>query len=295
MEIQPNPYRQVSLYNPETRRPRVLKIKKSDFETEAALEEYVNALKKDNRTKNAEWRKPQRLGKYAELVAKTDQPQPFKPVELPPILTTPILDHLKLEANTGSTVVIYGSSKRGKSTLMMYLYDRLIDSKDYVATLFAGNPHLKMYRDKRLLIGYGFGPQQSKYIMLQQYINSRTNNRYRFLNMFDDIIDQKYNGIVQKMVLTYRNSNISMIMCLQDLKMLSRQSRANVNHTIFFGNNRVEEDQIVIDEYLKSALDRRGISGVKTQITWFQMATKNHGFVYLNNITGEISCHRLAV
>lgn len=295
MQAQPAPYRQVSLYDPTIGRSRNVKVKRSDFETEAELDKYVAALKADNRAKNAEWRKQQRLAKAQELVAKTDKPVDFTPYPLPQPSTVPILDKLHLDPNTGSTVVIYGSSKRGKSTLMMYLYDRLIDTKDYVSTLFAGNPHLKMYKDKRLLIGYGFGPQQTKYIMLQQYVNSRVGNKYRFLNMFDDIIDQKYNGVIQKMVLTYRNSNISMIMCLQDLKMLSRQARANVNHTIFFGNNRVEEDQIVIQEYLKSALDRMGISGLKQQLTWFQMATKNHGFVYLNNVTGDISCHRLNI
>lgn len=294
-EEEPKRFRKVALYDPTIKRNRYRKIKVSDFDSPSELDRYVLALKAENKAKNAEWRKQQRLEKAREVLTRVEQPRPLEPINLPAPPTLPILDHLRLDQKTGSTVVIYGSSKRGKSTLMMYLYDKLIESKDYISTLFAGNPQLKMYSDKRLIIGYGFGKQQSNYIMLQQFINIKLNNRYRFLNMFDDIIDQKYNGVVQKMVLTYRNSNISMIMCLQDLKMLSRQSRANVNHTIFFGNNRVEEDTIVINEYLKSALDRLGCSGTKSQVQWFQAATQNHGFVYLNNITGDISCHRLAV
>lgn len=297
-------YKSVSLYNPETRKQKVVHIKRSDFETEEDLNTYCNALKAENRKKNAEWRRLNRQKVYAAKVAAVTIPSPeskltTEMVLSPEINTAALHKHsssvkLDLSSRTGSTIVIYGSSKRGKSTLMMHIYKKYFKSKDSINTLFSGNPHLKVYKnDKRLLIGYGFTDQHAKYVQMQQYINVKTDNHYKFVDLFDDIIDQKHAPIVNKLMLTYRNANISMIMCLQYVYLLSKQNRANVNHTFIFGMNSTEDQRGIIDLILAPYLVEIGITRMDDQIQWFREVTTDHGFIYLNNIKNEMLLGRL--
>lgn len=299
-------YVKVSLYNPETHKSHSICVKKSDFDTHEELVAYCKQLKDENKIKNAAYRRDKRREGIVNVIAKIEQDVmmsdiPPQTVENPDSLSIKAPKAksritLDLDKKTGSTIVIYGSSKRGKSTLMMHLYEKYFKAKDRVNTLFSGNPHLKVYKkDKNLLVGYGFTPEHARYIQMQHYVNVKTSNEYKFTNLFDDIIDQKYSGIVNKMVLTYRNANISMIMALQYVYLLSKQNRANVNHTFVFGMNSVEDIKAVIDVILRPYFIELGIINPDQMIKFFKAVTSDHGFMYIDNIKATISFHRLDV
>jgi hypothetical protein len=289
-------YKQVSLYNPETRKTKNILIKKSDFNTEDELNAYCKKLRDDNKVKNAEWRRQQRVTRYNDTLAVNAIPDPVVlPIDIvPPPKNQSSRVALDLDGRTGNTIVIYGSSKRGKSTLMMHLYKKYFRSKDRINTLFSGNPQLRVYRkDKRLLVGYGFNDASARYIQMQQYVNVNTNHEYTFTNLFDDIIDQKHAPIVNKLILTYRNSKISSIICLQYVYLLSKQNRANINHTFIFGMNSVEDCRGIIELILRPYFTEMGFKTIEDQIKYFKHVTDDHGFFYLDNVKSKLSTHRL--
>jgi len=283
-------YKQIGLYDAETKKSKTVNIKRSKFENEDLLNEYCKQLREENRERNRLYR--------IQMAANPTVSIRHEPMVLPGT-ESPTIKHLsgvkmKLDPKTGSTVVIYGSSKRGKSTLMMRLYDKYFKSNKIISTLFSDNPQLKVYKgNEDLIIGHGFSEESARYIQLQQFINTKTDNEYKFLELFDDIIDAKASGVINKLVLTYRNSNISMIMCLQYVFLLSKANRANINHTFVFGMNSGEDCESVIDVVLKSYFNDLGVIGLVNQLKFFREVTADHGFIYIDNIAATISFHRL--
>lgn len=298
-------YKRISLYSAETGKTKCVQLRKANFATPEELEAYANALKEEQKQRNAQWKQQKLRGKLDELTEKIEQNADAIPHD-PKNLITPLAANLppvssdvnlNLDQSTGNTIVIYGSSKRGKTTLMMYLYMKYFSyhhDKSLISTLFSGNPQLKTYRqDSKLLVGYGFNDASEKYVQLQQYINVKTKNRYKFLDMFDDIIEQKHSRIINRLILTYRNSAISTILCLQYVKMLSKSNRASVNHTFVFGSNTAEDEKNIIDTLLKPYLIAAGMPDYKTQVAFYRAMTADHGFIYLDNVHCKMTFHRL--
>jgi len=224
---------------------------------------------------------------------------------------------IEIDPSQGSTIAIFGSSKRGKSQLIAYLYKHKFVSyksearnsenhktkktksgkkkptSHYVSTLFADNPQIPLYNLPLLLRSHGFGRAHEKYIMMQHFVQMRTDNQYKFLNMFDDIIDEKHSRIMNKLILSMRNSNVSTIIALQYVKLLSTSNRANINHTFIFGMNQAEDEMRTIDLLLRPYLIQKGIKKKDEQIAFFRLATRDHGFIYLNNLKNRMTLHRL--
>lgn len=291
-------YRRVNLYDAETGKRSTKSLKRIDFKCEEDLEAAADELKAAQRRKNADYKTAKIAANVSEGIARAKKNDLIEKVvsivePIPPPYHSPEVS-LRLDAGTGNTTVIYGSSKRGKTTLMMHLYKRYYADKKNICTMFSGNPHLKVYKgDKNLLIGYGFTPRHAKYIQMQQVINVKTKNKYSFVNLFDDIIDSKYSSIINKMVLTYRNANISMIMCLQYVCMFSKANRGSINNTFVFGANSTEDARGIIDKVLRSYLVDLGFKDINSQLAFYKMITADHGFFYIDNIKGTMSFHRL--
>jgi len=283
--------KRVALYNAETKKQKTTIVKRANFQSDEEFTAYIDKLKSDNRAANKAHKNKTTRENIERTLAIDPVVVPDRPME---VNAAPV--DLKLDPDTGNTMVIYGSSKRGKTTLMMHLYAKyyLPESKKYITTLFSGNPQLRIYRgDKRMIIGYGFNARSSKYIQLQQYINVKTKNRYKFLNLFDDIVDQKHAPILNKLILTYRNAQISSIMCLQYVYLLSKANRSSVNHTFIFGSNTAEDEKNIIDALLKPYLLQMGLRSLADQLAFYRASTRDHGFIYLDNIRNKMSVHRL--
>lgn len=272
--------KRICVYDAELKKNTTKALFCDNYKTEQELQDAIEKVKADQREKN-------RL--YKEMIYSRTQ------TKISNIEPQKNLNDFIIDENTGTSTVILGSSKRGKSTLMMYIYKKFYEpAKDLISTLFSGNFHIDVYKSaKNLLIGDGFTELSEKYVKMQKFINSKTKNRYHFLNMFDDILDTKYRTIVNRLIMTYRNANISTIMCLQYSFLMSKMNRANVNNIIIFGCNSEEAKKDIIELYLKQQLINLGFKSYQDRLNFFDEVTKDYGFFYLNNVTGHFSIHRI--
>lgn len=195
-------------------------------------------------------------------------------VSLPPMI---------IDEGTGNTLCLFGSSKCGKTTLWTSIFHRMYNNSKYISTLFAGNPQLDEYKgmDKYLLITNGFNKLHEQYLASQHYINTQTKNKYNFLAIFDDQLDLRFSKILNKLLLSWRNSNMSTIICLQAVKILTPQSRSNLNNVILMWFNNEEAIEAALTIYLKEYFRRMKISKDRW-VNYYREMTRDHGYFYLH-------------
>lgn len=205
--------------------------------------------------------------------------------------------NLNLDQNTGNTLALYGAGKAGKTTALMHIYRKnYMNDPEFICSLFSVNSHISAYKvDKKLLKCGGFNAKGEKFIKLEKYINSKCKNKYKFANFWDDVIDMKYSKLINQMILTYRNSNISTFICMQYAYLLNKMSRANLNGVLIFNTNSNESKIDLIKTFLKPYFNRLGIIGEPEMINFFDYITKDHGFFYIDNLKNKISFHRLKI
>ncbi len=204
--------------------------------------------------------------------------------------------NLKLDQGTGNTTYLLGSSKRGKSTLMMHIFRKHYNKKNFITTLFSINSQIPLYKSKKSLIKINnFGKDAQRYIKMEQVANKRCKNKYNWSNLIDDVIDIRDNRLINNMILTYRNSKISSVICLQYSNLLSKQSRSNINNICCFAFNTDEAIEVVIKTFLKGAFNKLGIRGLDEQIEFYRKMTMDHGFIYIHPESGMISFHKLSL
>ena len=127
---------------------------------------------------------------------------------------------------------------------------------------------------------------------MTKVINGKTKNKYPFVIMLDDIIDQKMNKILMKLILSYRNSNISTVVSLQNVMLFKKENRTNVNNIIFFGFNEDRDLEDVIKRYFNSYLKNMKI---EEKILWYKENTQNHKFIYYNPRKNLFTFHQLKI
>ena len=304
--------KKIVIWNAPLKKNIAYQVNSKNFQNDKDFLDHIQMLRDKHKKENAEYRtriKEERIIFHEQIRGK-------KPIELAAIVEKEIKKHseipsnysfnsipilsdidLKLDKNTGNSTVLFGSGKRGKTTLMMHLYEKYyVPDKDFITTLFSINSHIQAYKtDSKLLRCDTFNDKSEKFIRLEKYINSKTKNKYKFLNMFDDCIDMKYSGLVNQMVLTYRNSLLSTIMCLQYTYLMSKMNRANVNNIIIFGCNSYEAACDLIKTFLRPYFIKMNVKTEPQQVELFKYVTDNHGFFYIHNATDNISFHRLKI
>ncbi len=270
--------------------------------------------------KNKEFREQLKIEKKAKLAEqpkipkKSGIPKSLKDKEqpLPPTLVDAIerkeynlikqlLEQIKydpkvnlfLDPDTGNTCGIMGSSKRGKTKLIMRLFNQYYNHKKFITLLFCLNPQITDYSEKEIIKTRGYNSECSKLIRSCQYVNVKTKNKYRFLIMMDDIIIAKHDPIVNELCLTYRNSDISTILSVQYPVNISAPNRANINNFFIFDFNTDTCCNSAIELYLKDHFIRMGLKTDNERLEFFKEVTKDHSFIYLSPANNIISFHRL--
>ena len=213
--------------------------------------------------------------------------------ELKPIVKFPEVEYmseptLHLDEGTGNTVMLVGSSKSGKTTVQMGLYNKYFT--DYISILFAQNAQLPQYKAKNLIRSDEYLP---KIIDICRRINKEKGNKFDFLFMFDDMVHLKGEKNIADLYLSLRNSNISSIISLQYLNLMNKACRGSVN-TIFAGSCNSDENILVLIKcYLLSYFKRLNIVSEIDMINYYRELTKNHGFICINPSRGEVSFLRM--
>ena len=271
---------------------RVITANTDKFESEADAKQYL-INKRD-----------ERLSKIKPIKIKVEKPVVEPVVEQPvvePVVEEPVVETNKIQytpfklnlsdmKETGSTTVIYGASKSGKTYLLKQILKKYYSSNNVITVMFADNVHANIYRDidKKIIKTSKFCPQLVKDI---HKIQKKTNNKYTWLIILDDMVLEKSDPQLLKLFLTYRNSKISLIINLQSLSLLSKSARFNGNNFIFKKCN----SQQYIDDVMRYFVGGYGVfSGkhITEQTKLFQEITKDYGFVYLDALNDEISYHK---
>ncbi len=194
--------------------------------------------------------------------------------------------------NKHFTFVVWGSSMMGKSCLIMHLYDKYFaHDKDRISTLYTHSSHIDKYQDhNNLIIRKGFKAEDKALIASHKGINEQGENAYKFLEIFDDIINIKggigkggEDDLISSLILYYRNSGVSTIISTQYEKLISKQNRSNVHSCAFFGFTNVNVVKELIESYLEPYF--KEILGddatMSDMVRLYQIATEDHGFIYL--------------
>lgn len=198
------------------------------------------------------------------------------------------------KAGTGQTALLLGSSFTGKTSLLVVALNNLIKKKAFdVIIIFTesinSEPLKKIkYRDHRVIIINCFIPEVIKWAHL---INDKTDNRYKFLFVLDDIVDMTKKAIYKKLILTYRNSNISSITVTQWPKIIGPGHRSSYHNVIFSGFRGSEAREFVIKNWLKSPMTELGMKKPLEFDAFFVKSTKfdpkdkkNNKYIHLENI-----------
>jgi hypothetical protein len=294
--------------------PELIEMQKNQFLewVEAKNKKADEAREEAKKAKLEEKLKQKNIDVQVEIKQDAEVKQPEKVLSKVKVdkLIVPDLDQTKhielkqgldlnLNPGTGNTTLLIGPSKKGKSTLLIYIYKKYFQNSDnFICILFTDNPQLAIYSSERLLVCNKFEPEL---VNMAKKINTKTNNNYNFVFLIDDIVDirsaKKFNSTVIKMFLTFRNANISTICCLQDDKLLEKNARYNVNNLILFQQNNDEAAEKIIKSYIVSYAQQLGIKGtsLEDKIIWYKNITKDHSFIYIDNINNTISINRVEV
>lgn len=203
--------------------------------------------------------------------------------------------HLKLTPHTGNTLYVLGSSKRGKSTAIMKIYDDYFGGpeRNYVSILWSVNPQTPAYKGHSKLIKASWDRHGTpQVIKIEQQIQRKTNNEYKFLNIFDDVLHVKGDETMENLIMTYRNSKISSIVAMQYTNQLQKNCRANVNGVLLFGFNTDEAIEVVIKCFLRGYLHSLGMRQMPDMINWYKRVTDDHGFIYHIPEDGTVTLHK---
>lgn len=146
---------------------------------------------------------------------------------------------------SGTTTLILGSSYSGKTYLLTSELNRLRTYEYDLIILFTESihvPSLDVIRDRPdIIIKEGFDERVPEFL---KKLNSKLGLRYRFLLVLDDIISEKSTrtSVLGKMITTYRNSNISTCVLLQDPTFVQKQSRGNFHQLVVTGMRSMESN-----------------------------------------------------
>ena len=200
--------------------------------------------------------------------------------------------HLNLPdlSEDGGSTVLFGNSKGGKTTILKNIIEMYYKGKDVITFLFAQNAHAKVYKNipKNVIKTNYFDPDL---VHAMQRIQRKTKNKYAFVILMDDLIMEKNDPMLLQMLLTLRNSKISTVILLQDLKLMSRSGRHNINNIIFTKQNTDDGITDVLKLFIGSYPPFNQSQNFEHKIQIFREATTDFSFVYFDALEGGISFH----
>ena len=194
---------------------------------------------------------------------------------------------LTLPDNGGVSIMLCGSTRSGKSSALSYILERYF--KKHLGVLFTNSPQAEIYKKMDIIQSDRYLP---KVLRDSAYINKKTDNRYPFLFVLDDVVTNiKFDKELLKALTIYRNSNISVIQCIQALALLNSSARTNVNYVLLFKFNSDEQVEKAIRMYLTSYFPK-GMS-MLDKMREYRRLTNDHYFFMVDNLSGGVTRHKI--
>lgn len=184
----------------------------------------------------------------------------------------------------GSTWVLVGAGKSGKTTLLKYILKMYY--LDHIKTFFTMNPQAEIYKTLKedITVSPVYFPEL---IREASQINKINENKFQFLFVSDDYVDTKIKNDkeVEKCMTIHRNANISSIWSFQGRTLVSAIGRANANYVAVLRQQTPQQWEQVIKEFLNSYLPLHLTMNQKIQ--YCTKATENHQFFFIDNIDSK--------
>lgn len=200
--------------------------------------------------------------------------------------------------HSGDSILLIGSSKSGKSTVIMSLFRKYFNKKKYISTLFSVNSHIPIYKNSGDLIKVNkFVTESEKIIKDMKKINMESEpvNKWRYCILLDDIVEARYSRVLNNLLLTYRNSNFSSIISIQYAKLISKAARCSANNLLFFFQNLQEGIESVLRSFLGAEFSKLGVTKLTDQISLYRLLTRDHAFIYYHPMSGTLRRIKLKI
>lgn len=195
--------------------------------------------------------------------------------------------HLELPEGGGCSLMLCGSTRSGKSTALSHILRKYFSK--HLGLLMTNSPQANVYKEMDIIQAPNYMP---KALRDAAYINKKTDNKYPFLFVLDDVVTNiKFDKELLKALTIYRNSNISVIQCIQAMALLNSSARGNVNFVLLFKFNSDEQVEKAIKMYLTSYFPK-GMT-MLDKMREYRRLTENHYFFLVNNLSGGVTRHKI--
>lgn len=186
----------------------------------------------------------------------------------------------------GMTLAMIGSTRSGKTTLLKHTLKKYFD--DHIGVLMTPSLHAPVYSDVK---GISKAPDYLPTIIHEMYaINKKTENKYPFLVVLDDVVTAKFDKTLMKSFTIYRNSGITTIMCVQNPIILNSVTRGNINAVLLGYLNSDEACEKVIRMFCYTAIPGKNI---EEKIHEYKRLTQGHHWLYLDHLEGGMTRFKL--
>ena len=167
------------------------------------------------------------------------------------------------KSKNGVTYAFLGSSGCGKSTLIRLLFvEELYGKKaakaqgldEFIIQIQTQSSKSDAFKDmpKDILIDPKGLDEDN--INFCYHMNENYDKKYNFFIMLDDVLEVRHKGIVQRMFLTMRNTNITSLISLQYPKLIPVSIRTSVYFVFFMYFNNDEGTEQAVRGWLSSYL-----------------------------------------
>lgn len=192
------------------------------------------------------------------------------------------LDTIEPPENGCFSFGLIGSTRSGKSCAMLWIWEKWF--KEHITIMTTGSSQASIYKplQKSCAISPTFFTETIKETML---LNQKTNNKYKFLHIFDDCLEKKQSSALSKLLCIGRNNGQSTLFCAQDLTIMNSIGRTNYNYVLLFRLNSMMSVEKVIRNYLRHVLPK---GSIEEQCKIYNDLTQNHYFFvcdFLSNST----------
>lgn len=195
------------------------------------------------------------------------------------------------KTGSGSTFLLVGSSKSGKSVCALNL--AMIWKKKFPKLIIV------LVNDTWKASGGVFKPLIDEFgedvkvvnsdkldatIKLVKQLQAESDSKYPILFLIDDMVSSFYDSKLKWLINAGRNLNISTIMCLQTISMFHPSNRGSINYVIAGRLNNQEQRKKLYDMFLAGLLPWSKAESMDN----YQRETDNYQKIFIDCINDEV-------
>jgi hypothetical protein len=200
------------------------------------------------------------------------------------------LDTIEPPENGCFSFGLVGSTRSGKTCALLWIWDKYF--KDAHCTMmYTGSSQADIYKplNKNAAISPSFYPEVIKESMT---LNMRTKNKYKFLHIFDDMLDGKNTKALSKLLCIGRNNGMSTIISAQELTILNAVGRTNLNYMCLFRLNSQMAVEKVVRNYLTHVIPGKNI---EEKCKVYTSLTQDHYFFVCDFLANQVFLCKLDI